>query len=97
MFEAVRYDARDDRLGKLGGIAWAAIAVYVIIYDIAAGLLKIPTLSATFHRASTQSRGRFILIAFWFYLTGHLFRWIPPKLDLFRNLHRPIVGHLRSR
>lgn len=90
-YEPVRDDLRGNQVRHVGGAAWAVLALYVIVYDIAAGALKIPTLSAVFHKASTAPRKRFLLLAFWLYLTGHLFRWIPPRWDLFRNLHKPLA------
>lgn len=75
---------------KAGVLAWAGIALYVIIYDAFAVLRGLSTLSSTFHRGSKHPSGRWALLAFWLYLTGHLFRWTPAKLDLFRNLDKPL-------
>lgn len=75
---------------KAGVLAWAGIALYVVIYDVLAMTTGLSTLSSSFHRGSQHKTGRWALLAFWLYLTGHLFRWIPAKLDLFRNLDKPI-------
>ena len=79
-----------------GTIAWAGLATYVVIYDIVAVLVGAPTLSATFHKFSVRRWGRVALIAFWSYLTAHLFRWLPPRYDLFRSLDRPVTRHKRA-
>lgn len=69
-----------------GGVAWLVLAVYVAAYDmIALRSNKHSTLSATFYRFSSGKMGRPTLILFWFYLTSHLFRWIPKKYDIFRR------------
>lgn len=95
-YEPLHDNIRSANVRHIGGVAWAGLVIYVIAYDLVAGLLRLPTLSAVFHKASLAPRGRFALFAFWLYLTGHLFRWIPPKLDLFRNLHRPLTKWSRS-
>lgn len=71
---------------KQGEIAWGLLATYVLIYDLIALKRKYSTLSSCFYRATTHKSGRVLLIAFWFYLTAHLFRWLPKKWDLFRAL-----------
>ena len=74
---------------KGGVIAWAGLALYVVVYDVIAMLLGLSTLSSTFHRGSQHKAGRWALLAFWLYLTGHLFRWTPARYDLLRNLDKP--------
>ena len=74
---------------RLGAVAWAGLATYIVVYDIVAMVSGVPTLSATFHRASLGRWGRIVLIGFWSYLTAHLFRWLPPKFDLFRSFDSP--------
>lgn len=69
----------------LGIIGWTGLFGWVIAYDAIAIATGVPTLSATFHRISTLRWWRIGLVAFWFYLTGHLFRWIPDRYDLFRR------------
>lgn len=73
-----------------GSIAWAGLFAYVVAYDVIAMAVGIPTLSSTFHRFSKERRTRFLVFGFWAYLTGHLFRWIPPRYDLFRLLDKPV-------
>lgn len=75
---------------KFGLMAWAGLAAYVVAYDLVAVMAGVPTLSATFHRVSRTRRWRLFLVGFWAYLTAHLFRWLPPRYDLFRSLDRPI-------
>lgn len=93
-------DESKEQRRHLGLIAWAGLAVYVIIYDVIASVVGIPTLSATFHRVSRARGWRLFLVGFWAYLTAHLFRWLPPRYDLFRSLDRPVrspVAMLRTR
>jgi len=74
-------------MGKRHGeAAWLVLALYVLTYDLVALKRKYSTLSACFYQATTHKGGRFLLIAFWLYLTAHLFRWLPKKWDLFRAL-----------
>jgi len=73
---------------RAGGYAWVGLAAYIVIYDIIAGYTRMPTLSRAFHSASTRKFRGYALLAFWVYLTGHLFRWTPERYDLFRNLDR---------
>ena len=68
-----------------GGMAWMIMAAYIIAYDVFAMRTSRSTLSATFYKFSSSKLGRPSLILFWFYLTSHLFRWIPKKYDLFRR------------
>ena len=74
----------------LGIIAWGGLASYVVAYDLAAIATHSPTLSSAFHQASTGRFGRWLLLAFWLYLTSHLFRWVPARYDAFRMLDRPL-------
>lgn len=69
----------------IGAIAWGGIVVYVILYDLFALRTKKSTLSSAFYSFSSSKVGRPSLILFWFYLTSHLFRWIPKKYDIFRR------------
>lgn len=70
----------------LGGWAWLIIVAYVAAYDgVALKSGKHSTLSAAFYTFSRSKVGRPSLIMFWFYLTAHLFRWIPKRYDLFRR------------
>lgn len=69
-----------------GEMAWGLLACYVIAYDLIALKRKYSTLSFAFYRASRHKRGRFLLVAFWFYLSLHLFRALPKKWDIFRIL-----------
>jgi hypothetical protein len=69
-----------------GGWAWLLLAAYITAYDIAAMRSgKHSTMSAAFYKFSSSKIGRPSLILFWFYLTSHLFRWMPKKYDLFRR------------
>lgn len=68
-----------------GAIAWSVLVAYIISYDIVALKSNRPTLSAAFYRATHWRVSRALLIAFWGYLTAHLFRWMPEKYDLFRR------------
>ena len=67
-----------------GKTAWAGLIGYIIIYDLVAIVLVKPTLSETFYVTSRKARAGLVLFGFWLYLTGHLFRWIPKRFDLFR-------------
>ena len=73
------------RLGWGTG-AWAGLAAYVSVYDLFALRKQVPTLSTAFYSFSSSKIGRPILVFFWFYLTAHLFRWIPRKYDVLRTL-----------
>jgi len=75
---------------RAGEVAWAGLASYIIAYDLVAMSINVPTLSATFYRASTAKAGRWLLLLFWLYLTGHLFRWTPAKYDAFRMLDKTL-------
>ncbi len=68
-----------------GAAAWAGLATYVTVYDLIAMRKQKSTLSAAFYSFSSSKIGRPTLVLFWFYLTAHLFRWIPKKYDLFRR------------
>ena len=68
-----------------GAAAWAGLATYVTVYDLIAMKKQKSTLSAAFYSFSSSKIGRPTLVLFWFYLTAHLFRWIPKKYDLFRR------------
>ena len=68
-----------------GLVAWGGLVIYVALYDLAALHLGRSTLSASFHRLSVRRLGRVPLVLFWAYLTGHLFRWLPRRWDLFRR------------
>jgi hypothetical protein len=69
-----------------GGWAWLLLAIYITIYDaLAMRSGKHSTMSAAFYTFSSSKLGRPSLIIFWFYLTSHLFRWIPKRYDLFRR------------
>lgn len=68
-----------------GSTAWAGLVLYVIFYDTIAIKHNKSTLSAAFYKFSASKVGRPALTLFWFYLTSHLFRWIPKKYDLFRR------------
>jgi len=68
-----------------GAAAWAGLAAYVMAYDVLAIKKHKTTLSIAFYSYSTTKSGRPLLILFWFYLTAHLFRWIPRKYDMFRR------------
>lgn len=70
---------------RAGVWAWGGIIAYVLIYDVFALRTKRHTLSAGFHHISTLKVGRPLLVGFWFYLTSHLFRWVPQRYDLFRK------------
>lgn len=70
-----------------GGLwAWGGIVAYVVIYDVFALRTRRSTLSAAFHHVSTVRRVNVGLVLFWFYLTGHLFRWVPRRFDMFRRV-----------
>jgi len=69
----------------VGLLAWGGLAVYIAIYDLVAIRVGQPTMSASFHRMSLRRLGRPGLVLFWAYLTGHLFRWLPERADLFRR------------
>lgn len=68
-----------------GLVAWGGLAIYIATYDLAAIRTKHSTMSASFHRMSVSRIGRPALVLFWAYLTGHLFRWLPRRADLFRR------------
>lgn len=82
---------------RLGVFAWAGLASYVVLYDVLAVVNEAPTLSSTFYRATSMRVGRWFLLGFWLYLTGHLFRWTPAKYDAFRMLDRPLPAWARGR
>jgi hypothetical protein len=69
----------------VGLVAWGGLAVYIAAYDLVALRFGRPTMSASFHRISGRRVGRPVLVLFWAYLTGHLFRWLPRRWDLFRR------------
>ena len=75
---------------KAGPLAWGGIALYVLVYDVLAMLTGLSTLSSTFHRGSRHKNGRWAVLGFWLYLTLHLFRLMPAKVDLFRLLDKPL-------
>jgi hypothetical protein len=89
-FSPLPIDESQETRRHFGVIAWAGLATYVVIYDIIAVAVGVPTLSATFHRISITRRWRLFLVGFWAYLTAHLFRWLPPRYDLFRSLDKPV-------
>lgn len=74
-----------NKTPKTGEIAWIGLIAYIAAYDIIAMKTKNPTLSAAFYKFSQSKIGQPTLITFWFYLTAHLFRWIPKRYDLFRQ------------
>ena len=88
---SIRYDismlARTglSRGNRLGAAAWLGLLAYVTAYDVFALRKKYPTLSAAFYTFSASRFRGIGLFLFWFYLTAHLFRWIPQKYDLFRR------------
>ncbi len=69
-----------------GDKAWLGLAIYVVTYDALAQILKKETLSASFGKALDKPITRWPTIVAWTYLTGHLFRAIPPKWDPARDL-----------
>jgi hypothetical protein len=74
-----------NNTAKTGEIAWIGLVAYIIIYDILAIKTNRPTLSAAFHKASQSKMLQPLLVSFWFYLTAHLFQWIPKRYDIFRK------------
>ena len=81
-----------------GLLAWLVIVVWVVGYDswVLHTKDKKPhthsTLSTWFYNAWTKPSKKQrrhwsgpLLLAFWVYLTAHLFRFIPKEWDLFRR------------
>ena len=68
-----------------GHFAWGVLVGYIVFWDIFAMKQGKSTLSTAFYLFSSSRAGKPALISFWFYLTAHLFRWIPKRYDLFRR------------
>lgn len=66
---------------KEGDAAWIGLLAYVVAYDTYAMLTDRETLSSAYYRALAHPRRRWMTIAVWAGLTGHLFQVIPPKCD----------------
>jgi len=74
-----------NKTEKTGEIAWLGLVAYIVTYDIIAIKTNRPTLSAAFHKTSQTKLIQPLLVSFWFYLTAHLFQWIPKRYDIFRK------------
>lgn len=64
--------------------AWSGLVLYVVLYDIFAGLTGRETLSSSFYRALGHPTHRYPLITVYSYLTLHLFHLIPDRFDPLR-------------
>ena len=68
-----------------GVLAWLALTAYVTTYDVWAARTGRETLSSAFYRAVKHPRGRWPVLAVWAYLTAHLFKLVPDRLDPLRR------------
>lgn len=71
---------------RSGSLGWVGLVGYVVLFDVLAVVLGGQTLSSAFYQASTTVRRRVWLFGVWAYLTAHLFRWLPKRVDVFRRL-----------
>jgi hypothetical protein len=69
-----------------GGKAWIGLTLYVIAYDSYAVLTQKDTMSTAFLNAIKHPKKRWPVIAAWIYITTHLFKLIPEKIDPLRAL-----------
>lgn len=69
-----------------GDKAWVGLAAYVVAYDAWAMVTGRETLSSAFARAVAHPKARWVTIAAWATLTGHLFQLIPQKWDPLRRM-----------
>lgn len=73
-----------------GGAAWAGMAAGIAAYDYAAENRGWPTMSASFFNALHHPIHRWWVIGSWAFITGHLFAFIPRRLDPLRRwAHSP--------
>lgn len=77
---------RRDRPNRHGERAWVALIAGVVAYDAYAFRYRHSTMSTAFYELSKNWRGRLLLSVVWGFLTAHLFRVIPEKLDPLRGL-----------
>ena len=76
-----------------GTKAWLGLVGYVLAYDLYAIRSGRQTLSAAFYEALRHPQRRWLVIAAWAYLTGHLFgldrhRWADIRASLVRKEQR---------
>lgn len=69
-----------------GDRAWVGLLLYVACYDWWAHRTGRDTLSQSYGRALDSPRRRAPTVAVWAYLTAHLTRKIPDKLDPLRRI-----------
>ena len=68
-----------------GDRAWVGLACYIVAYDILAVATGRETLSQSYARALDHPLRRWPTTLVWVYLTAHLFRLIPRRLDPLRT------------
>ena len=71
---------------KEGDIAWVGLLAYIVAYDAYAMTTGHETLSASYYRALQDPRRQWLTIVVWIGMTGHLFRLIPERYDLLRQI-----------
>ena len=69
-----------------GGYAWFGLVTYVVMYDLWAAKTRNETLSMAFYNALDHPIKRWPIVAMWIYITVHLFKWLPDRLDPLRRI-----------
>lgn len=72
-----------DKLNA-GGKAWLGLVVYIASYDIWATKTRRDTLSMSFYNSLKHPVRRWPVILMWSYITAHLFKLLPDKIDPLR-------------
>ena len=79
-----------------GDAAWIGLLAYVTAYDAYAMITGRETLTNSYYRALADPKRRWLTIAAWGYLTGHLFEVLPKKYDVMAQMG-VTAARLRSR
>lgn len=67
-----------------GGQAWIGLVIYIAAYDLWATRTGRDTLSMAFYNSIRHPVRRWPVIVIWSYLTAHLFKFLPDKVDPLR-------------